>query len=211
MNKLVRNLTSTILAVIVISVLFFFMRLLTLAENVSVETSISNNVIDFVRIQSESDTRKKSRLLPKKPPELPSEPATPSIQPIQAESVKIINVNAALPNLKTSLETIPFSANYTPDATETSEVIPIFRVEPQYPPRAYNRGIEGWVKAEFDISETGSVENIRIIDSKPRNIFNRYVIKALKKFRFRPKIVDGVAVKQSSSQFFEFKLISSNE
>lgn len=210
MNKLVRNVTSTILAVIVISLLFFFMRLLTSAENVSVETSNSNNVIDFVRIQSESVTRKKSRL-PEKPPELPSEPATPSIQPIQAESVKIINVNAALPNLKTSLETIPFSANYTPDATETSEVIPIFRVEPQYPPRAYNRGIEGWVKAEFDISETGSVENIRIIDSKPRNIFNRYVIKALKKFRFRPKIVDGVAVKQSSSQFFEFKLKSSNE
>lgn len=210
MSKLVKYLTSTILAVVVISALFLFIRLLTLAENVSVETSISNNVIDFVRIQSESVTRKKSRL-PEKPPELPSEPATPSIQPIQAESVKIINVNAALPNLKTSLETIPFSANYTPDATETSEVIPIFRVEPQYPPRAYNRGIEGWVKAEFDISETGSVENIRIIDSKPRNIFNRYVIKALKKFRFRPKIVDGVAVKQSSSQFFEFKLKSSNE
>ncbi len=210
MSKLVKYLTSTILAVVVISALFLFIRLLTLAENVSVETSISNNVIDFVRIQSESVTRKKRRL-PEKPPELPSEPATPSIQPIQAESVKIINVNAALPNLKTSLETISFSANYTPDATETSEVIPIFRVEPQYPPRAYNRGIEGWVKAEFDISETGSVENIRIIDSKPRNIFNRYVIKALKKFRFRPKIVDGVAVKQHSSQFFEFKLKSSNE
>ncbi|MEE9605224.1 MAG: TonB family protein [Candidatus Scalindua sp.] len=207
MNKLVRNFTSTILAVIVISALFFFIRLLTSAENVSVETSNSNNVIDFVRIQSESVTQKKSRLLPKKPPELPSEPVTPTVQPIRAESVEIMNVEAALPNLKTSLETIPFSANYIPDATETSEVIPIFRVEPQYPPRAYNRGIEGWVKVEFDISETGSVENIRIIDSKPRNIFNRYVIKALKKFRFRPKIVDGVAVKQSSSQFFEFKLI----
>ena len=66
--------------------------------------------------------------------------------------------------------------------------------------------IEGWVKVEFTITETGSVVNPKVIESKPVRIFDREAIRAILKYKFKAKIVDGVAMTQVATQQIDFKL-----
>jgi len=81
------------------------------------------------------------------------------------------------------------------------------REPPVYPLRALLQNIEGYVVVEFTIKSDGSVGEIIIIESVPKNIFDRSVIKAVKKFRYSPKIVQGKAIAVSGIRNrFEFKL-----
>ena len=61
-------------------------------------------------------------------------------------------------------------------------------------------GPEGWVRMSFDITATGNPTNIQILDSSPKGIFDNEAIRALSKWKYKPKIVDGVAVKQTNLQ-----------
>ena len=70
-------------------------------------------------------------------------------------------------------------------------LVAIVRVEPDYPSRAEQQGLEGWVVLEFDVSAAGHVENVRIIESS-HAVFERAAVRAALKFRYRPKVVDGI-------------------
>lgn len=63
---------------------------------------------------------------------------------------------------------------------------PISRNQPEYPRRALDMRLEGYVIALFDINSNGRIENIRIIEAKPNNIFNRSVISAMKTWKYQP-------------------------
>ena len=69
--------------------------------------------------------------------------------------------------------------------------IPIVRVEPIYPRRALARGIEGWVEVEFTVTEVGSISDPMILRSEPSGIFDRAALRAIERWKYEPKIVDG--------------------
>ena len=71
---------------------------------------------------------------------------------------------------------------------------PRIRVDPRYPASAASHGIEGFVRLSFGVSVSGEVVDIQIIDSEPRNTFDRAAKQALRKWRYQPKIVGGSAV-----------------
>ncbi|MYC24836.1 MAG: TonB family protein [Gammaproteobacteria bacterium] len=68
---------------------------------------------------------------------------------------------------------------------------PLSKVEPEYPRVALINSIEGYVIANFDIDETGSVSNPELITAKPANVFNESALTALAQFKYMPKYVDG--------------------
>jgi len=70
----------------------------------------------------------------------------------------------------------------------------IFRAKAKYPIQARRDNIEGWVQLAFDINEVGNVENVSIIDSKPKRIFNKAARKALVKWKYQVILVDGKPV-----------------
>jgi protein TonB len=55
---------------------------------------------------------------------------------------------------------------------------------------------ERWVELSFDITELGDVANIKVIKSTHKGMLDEAAIRALKKWKYKPKIVDGVAVVQ---------------
>ena len=67
----------------------------------------------------------------------------------------------------------------------------IVAVQPNYPQAARNRGLEGHVIVSFDVTEIGTVINVVVLESSSR-LFNKSAINAVTRFRFKPKIVDGV-------------------
>lgn len=64
-------------------------------------------------------------------------------------------------------------------------------LQPTYPTAAANRGLEGFVDVEFDITETGATTNVRVIGAQPANVFERETIRAVKRWKFSPVIRDG--------------------
>ena len=49
----------------------------------------------------------------------------------------------------------------------------------------------------FTINEVGGVEDIEVIDAEPKRVFDREARRALRKWKYKPKVVDGKAVKQT--------------
>ena len=92
------------------------------------------------------------------------------------------------------------------DNTAEGDIIPIVRINPIYPREAAMKGTEGWVKIEFTITEAGSVKNPRVVEAQPPRVFNREAIRALLKWKFKPRVVDGVAVERQATQVIDFTL-----
>lgn len=84
---------------------------------------------------------------------------------------------------------------------------PIVRVEPIYPPQALERGIEGWVDVEFTVTESGSIADPKILGSYPSAIFNRAALRAIGRWKYAPKVVDGRPVARPGMRTrFRFEL-----
>jgi protein TonB len=85
--------------------------------------------------------------------------------------------------------------------------IPIVRIEPVYPQRALDRGIEGWVDVEFTVTEVGSISEPTILHSHPSGIFNRAALRAIERWKYEPKVVDGQPVSRPGMRNrFRFKM-----
>ena len=69
--------------------------------------------------------------------------------------------------------------------------LPIVKVAPIYPDRALKEGIEGHVLLEFVVTETGAVRNAVVLEANPSGVFERAALKAVAKFKYKPRIVDG--------------------
>ena len=86
-------------------------------------------------------------------------------------------------------------------------LIPIVNIEPKYPVQAARDGKEGYVIMSFTINEVGSVEDIEILEAVPERIFNREAKRALRKWKYMPKIVEGKPQKQMNMEVrLDFKL-----
>lgn len=77
-------------------------------------------------------------------------------------------------------------------------VAPIVRIEPKYPAEAAKKGKEGWVKMSFTVSKKGTVEDVKVIDSKGGFSFEKEAVRALKRWKYRPKLENSLAVKQKN-------------
>ena len=77
------------------------------------------------------------------------------------------------------------------------DVQPLVRTLPQYPPRAAQRGIEGWVEVRFTVTPAGTVTNERVHASYPGSIFDQAALNAVRRWKYSPKIVNGVPVERA--------------
>ena len=86
------------------------------------------------------------------------------------------------------------------------DIIPVVVIRPMYPREAAISGTQGWVKVEFIITEDCTVKDPRVIDAKPPIVFNREAIRAILKWKFKPRVVDGIAVERRATQVIDFTL-----
>lgn len=188
---MVRHLTAGLLAVFVTFGLFYLMQALILGNDMKLGEA-GGHMIDFVRLKKDSEVETKKRKMPdKKEPEEPPPPPDLTTTRMNKPSQDIGDMAFAIDvNVDVGGTDIAIAAS-------DSDVIPIVRVQPQYPLRASERGIEGWVEVEFTISKLGTVKDPFVINSHPSSIFDRSALKAIRKWKYNPKIEDGEAVERS--------------
>jgi protein TonB len=123
----------------------------------------------------------------------------------------------ALPNMPQVAP--PMSTTPVPDSTPPQGLNGLFeigeidgpltaltRTPPLYPYRAKRMGIEGWVKVRFIVNENGRTEDIRIIEARPEDTFDKSVLQCVSSWRFKPGTVEGIPVKTMVSTTIRFKL-----
>lgn len=82
----------------------------------------------------------------------------------------------------------------------------LMRLPPIYPVNAKIRGIQGWVKVRFIVTEQGDVDEITIITAEPQKIFNASVVQCVSAWRFKPGNIDGIPVKTKVETTIRFEL-----
>jgi protein TonB len=73
------------------------------------------------------------------------------------------------------------------------DALPVVKVRPVYPARAQQQGIEGYVLVQFSIDALGRVADVQVIEAEPRGMFERAALKAVERFRYKPRVVNGEA------------------
>lgn len=81
---------------------------------------------------------------------------------------------------------------------------PLFVVQPQYPRGAAAYGEEGWVRVRFRIAPDGSVLDPQVDAHEGSASFIRPTLRAVERWRFAPKIVDGDPVEAEAGYTVEF-------
>ncbi|PSW72295.1 energy transducer TonB [Photobacterium sp. GB-50] len=86
---------------------------------------------------------------------------------------------------------------------------PTFATKPsavKYPQLAKRRGIEGTVLVEVLIAKDGHQVKQKLVKSSGANVLDDAALKAIKKWRFSPHIVDGIAIAHRVQIPVRFKL-----
>lgn len=161
--------------------------------------SSETRVIDFSRTSTFNEVQTKTRSLPKAPPKPQEAPKMPKI------AVKA-KVDAPTPKMAMNVPTMANSlslgdgpylggaAGGGAGGSSDRSVMPLVRIEPQYPRKAAMTGKQGWVRLQFDVNETGGVENVEVVESRPPRIFDQAAKRALLKWKYQPKLQDGKPV-----------------
>ncbi|CAH6902634.1 Ferric siderophore transport system, periplasmic binding protein TonB [Vibrio chagasii] len=162
---------------------------------------------NMVMVEQEQEVQRRQRAVPEKP-EMPEPPPEAQTSQSQAE-VTPLNSMSSLPSLdlNTSIDGLAINAPTFSDFGSNQQAMPLYRVEPRYPAKALKRGAEGFVIMSFTIDETGRPIDIQVTDANPRRMFEREAMRALKKWKYQPKVVDGKAIAQVGQTVkLEFKL-----
>ena len=81
------------------------------------------------------------------------------------------------------------------DETEVDQApAAIVKTSPVYPYRARRMNLSGEVRVKFLVGVEGTISNIQIIDADPPGVFDKSVVTALSKWRFRPGCLQGRTV-----------------
>lgn len=73
-----------------------------------------------------------------------------------------------------------------------ASLVNILKVAPTYPIAALQKNLEGYATVRFDVTELGTIENVVVIDAT-HSVFHKAAIAAAYRFRYKPRVVDGVA------------------
>lgn len=198
--NIVRYIISAVFASAVTIGLFFMMHQLVAMADAAIDKKQFARVVDFVRVKRATQVETKKREKPIKNL-VADQPSMPDIQlDSPKDTGKSLVQNIASMAIAAPTPEISFNMRKGRPTlgavTRDSEVVPLVRIEPQYPPIARERGIEGWVRVQFTIDKAGQVKDPTVVAAEPPRVFNKAVIRAIRKWKYSPKVVDGLAIEQ---------------
>lgn len=204
---MMRLVVAGLVAVLVSLSLFWAMHLMVRSDDELTRSANDRTVIDFIRLQQDSETQRRERRQPEPP--MPPKPQLPQSDvaqdaPVTMQRLPMITLDVN-PDVGLSRQSFLGDAVVGMGLGD-SDVLPLVAIKPNYPRQAFARKIEGFVRARLEINPEGSVVSVEIIEAEPRGVFEREAIRALYRYKFRPRMVDGQAMPQQAVQTIEFTL-----
>lgn len=190
-------LVSALAAVVTLSLFYVMQSLIKIGEDRAIEDVGTSKIIEFVRLKQNEAAQEEEEKLPEKQTQTEAPPPPDFAMPSAGMGGEALALNIDAPKIEDTKPEIELGDGPTlGGAASDADVIPLVRVQPMYPPTAAQQRIEGWVRLVFDISTTGSVKNARVVASDPPNVFDMAALQAIKKWKYKPKVENGVRVER---------------
>jgi protein TonB len=172
--------------------------------------------LDFIRLNLDEIENIRRRL---PPPELEKTAQVPELAQPELESeeipsqpmpeIEMPDIDISGVRVGSAIEMGRFStAMLMGRYSEDGDIVPILRVEPIYPTIAMMRKIGGWVDVEYIVMPDGSVAQARVVASQPKGMFEKSALRAINKWKFKPRVVNGQPVPREVTQRINFNVIN---
>jgi protein TonB len=179
---------SVVIGTLVTLTLLFVMHLLIASGKAALTKPRDRANLEFVRVKR-NESLNTEDFTPEKPPKPPETP--PETPPQDMDNMDpnapTINVPRPIMSADTNIGG-PGGMNIA-----EGDYLPIVRVAPVYPARALSRGLEGYVDLSFTVTAAGTVRDPIILFSTS-SLFERAASRAVLKFKYKPRVVDGIPV-----------------
>ena len=183
-----RYLISIVTGVVITLTLLFVMQLLIATGKGALTTPRERAQLDFVRVKRNENINTQD-LTPEKPPKPPETPPETPPQDMDNIDPDAPTIDVGRPEIMANTDIGgPGSMNIA-----EGDYLPIVRVAPVYPSRALSRGLEGFVDMSFTVTTAGTVKDPIVLQSTS-SLFERAATRAVLKFKYKPRVVDGVPV-----------------
>ena len=195
---------KAILPIIATLVVFFIIQMLISQASSLKKNSDAPSFVEFIRIKQDDSLQERKRTIPDKPP-TPKRPPQPQVELDVNKPPPVAQLDFDMPDFSLPTDfSGAFIGNLESMGTGMSQLLPIVKVAPRCPREAQINGINGSVSMILTVNENGRVRNVSIESFKPSRVFNSEAIKAVKRWQFKPKTIDGVAVVQKGQLLVDF-------
>ena len=92
------------------------------------------------------------------------------------------------------------------DVVDAQRLAMVKSVQPEYPRKAREESIQGWVELDFTVAESGQVTDLSVHAANPRGVFDQAAMSALAQWRYKPVLVDAKPVAQRARIRIRFAL-----
>jgi protein TonB len=190
---LLSRLTLTLVFGLAFSGAMFWLLWTLISQPINVEEMLEATRIEFSRMRrdTEAQTKRDERVEREPPPPAPEMPRMQFTTGAVGNNIARLNPN---------IDTAGALSKMNLQAGSDTDVIPLVRIAPEYPPRALRRGVEGWVQVQFTITATGAVKDAVVVAADPPGLFDEAALRSIARWRYNPKVEGGVAVERVGVQ-----------
>ncbi len=182
---------------ITVAIFLFMQSLIERGVEEGVQIAVHTNVEIFRQQEPEEEEPEEKEDAPQEPTEEPvmaalevspptPEPATKLEIPALDLGFGDINIQAAGKHWSVPLGTggVNMSGGGV-DAQGFVEVIPFNTRRPNVPEVAWQNKVDGWVLVAFSVTPRGTTRNVRVLDARPRGVFEEKVVAAVEDWHYR--------------------------
>lgn len=139
-------------------------------------------VANFIRMAEQSQDVRSRR--DAKAPQKPQ-------QAMQEDIVRLARSAGSLGNVRLSVQMPDVDIDMSGNIQIARELQPLVRIPPEYPMSARVNKVEGFVELRFTVTESGTVEDPEVIRAFPEGAFERAALRAVRKWKYQPQMVEG--------------------
>jgi len=185
---------------ITVGVFLFMQSLIQRGKDESVQLAVYTDV-EIFRQERQEEEPEPEEDTPEEPPEEPlmdvmevmsvspptPEPATKLEIPALDLGMGDINVRAVGDSWSAPLGAgaVGVPGEGGTDAQGFVEVVPFNTRRPNVPEVAWQNKISGWVLVAFSVNSSGQTRNVRVLDARPRGVFEEKVVAAVQDWTYR--------------------------
>jgi protein TonB len=149
--------------------------------------------IDFLRMRRDTELEEKKRVKPEitKPEPQPTTAASVAASRASVDPGTDLAALAPGVDFSSSGGSLGFGEDLAVAGGSDRGCIPQVRIQPDYPLKARQSKIEGYVDVEFTVASNGSVRNAVVIGAEPARIFESAALQAVSNWKYSPRIEDG--------------------
>jgi len=187
-------------AILINIMMFTAIRYMVVNRQIRLADTTQFDLANFIRV-SEQSREVRSR----RDPEAPQKPKNEMQRDI--DRLAQASKSGGIGGLTVDMPNIDIDIDVGGGIAIARELTPLVRFPPEYPARAVDNEVEGYVILRFTVTETGSVADPEVLRSEPPGIFDRAAIRAVLRWKYQPQLANGEPISVISYTRFTFQLL----